>query len=236
MSTRKVVTAGNSHWFWAWRDRVRDPTLTLMLIVQGLIILVGAPCAAIGYPGSRIVLELLFLIFAFLIILVSRGAITTAVATVAMIATLAGVFLTVIAPSTSTVLLAHAGTIVGAIVVAYVVGRAVFAPGLVTSHRVLGAIVLYLNFGLMCTTAYRLIWDLVPNSFNGIAEGTTSLRASGTLLYFSFVVLTTIGFGDIVPVHPFARSLADLEGIIGQLYPATLLARLITLELESHRR
>ena len=120
--------------------------------------------------------------------------------------------------------------------VAYVVGRAVFAPGLVTSHRVLGAIVLYLNFGLMCTTAYRLIWDLVPNSFNGIAEGTTSLQASGTLLYFSFVVLTTIGFGDIVPVHAFARSLADLEGIIGQLYPATLLARLITLELESHRR
>src|SRR5262249_47718249 len=151
-------------------------------------------------------------------------------------ATLTGAFLTVIAPSASTAVLAHAGSIIGAIVVAYVVGRAVFAHGPVTLHRVLGAIVLYLNFGLMCTTAYRLIWDLVPNSFSGIEPGTTSIQASGTLLYFSFVVLTTIGFGDIVPIHPFARSVADLEGIIGQLYPATLLARLITLGLESRRR
>src|SRR5262249_3781659 len=69
------------------------------------------------------------------------------------------------------------------------------------------------NFGLLCTTGYRLIWDLIPNSFSGIAAGTNSLQASGTLLYFSFVVLTTVGFGDIVPVHPFARGLANLEGI-----------------------
>jgi hypothetical protein len=120
--------------------------------------------------------------------------------------------------------------------VAYIVGRAVFSPGVITPHRVLGAIVLYLNFGLLCTTAYRLIWDLIPNSFSGVAAGANSLQASGTLLYFSFVVLTTVGFGDIVPVHPFARGLANLEGIIGQLYPATLLARLITLELEGRRK
>jgi hypothetical protein len=43
---------------------------------------------------------------------------------------------------------------------------------------------------------------------------------------FSFVTLTSTGYGDIVPMHPIARSLANLEAIIGQLYPATLLARL----------
>ncbi|HUB63281.1 MAG TPA: potassium channel family protein, partial [Methylocella sp.] len=49
--------------------------------------------------------------------------------------------------------------------------------------------------------------------------------------------LTTVGYGDITPVHPIARSLCNLEAIIGQLYPATLLARLVTLELEDrHRR
>jgi len=48
--------------------------------------------------------------------------------------------------------------------------------------------------------------------------------------------LTTTGFGDIAPVHPFARSLANLEAIVGQLYPATILARLVTLELEHRRR
>jgi len=44
------------------------------------------------------------------------------------------------------------------------------------------------------------------------------------------------GYGDIVPVGPFARTLANLEAIVGQLYPAALLARLITLELERHHR
>jgi hypothetical protein len=48
-----------------------------------------------------------------------------------------------------------------------------------------------------------------------------------------FVTLTTTGYGDIVPIHPYARSLANIEAVIGQLYPATLLARLVTLELKS---
>jgi voltage-gated potassium channel Kch len=55
----------------------------------------------------------------------------------------------------------------------------------------------------------------------------------GNPIYFSFVTLTTTGYGDIVPLHPYARSLANIEAVIGQLYPATLLARLVTLELKS---
>lgn len=50
-------------------------------------------------------------------------------------------------------------------------------------------------------------------------------------IYFSFVTLTSIGYGDILPVHPIARSLSNVETIIGQLYPATLLARLVSLQL-----
>jgi ion channel len=57
----------------------------------------------------------------------------------------------------------------------------------------------------------------------------------GAITYFSLSALTPTGFGDIVPMHPFARSLANLEAIIGQLYPATLLARIVTPEL-AHRR
>jgi hypothetical protein len=55
------------------------------------------------------------------------------------------------------------------------------------------------------------------------------------MLYFSFTTITSTGFGDIVPVHPLARSLANLEAIVGQLYPATLLARVVTLELQFRR-
>jgi hypothetical protein len=55
------------------------------------------------------------------------------------------------------------------------------------------------------------------------------------LIYFSFGTLTMAGSGDIVAAHPFARCLCILEAMIGQLYLATLLARLATLEIEGSR-
>jgi hypothetical protein len=61
-------------------------------------------------------------------------------------------------------------------------------------------------------------------------------KTTSNLIYFSFVTLTTVGYGDILPIHPVARSLCNLESIIGQLYPATLLARLVSLEIEGRRR
>jgi hypothetical protein len=87
----------------------------------------------------------------------------------------------------------------------------------------------------MFGTIYRLVWFFIPTSLSNIPTG-TSWPAGGAILYFSFVTLTTTGFGDIVPVHPLVRTLANVEAIIGQLYPATLLAGLITLELRGHRR
>ena len=58
------------------------------------------------------------------------------------------------------------------------------------------------------------------------------LKSFETALYFSTVTFSTIGYGDIVPMHPLARSLCNIESIVGQLYPATILARLVTLELD----
>jgi hypothetical protein len=56
------------------------------------------------------------------------------------------------------------------------------------------------------------------------------------MLYFSLTTLTTTGYGDIVPVDPLARSLANLESVLGQFYLAITVARLVTLELEDRRR
>jgi hypothetical protein len=97
---------------------------------------------------------------------------------------------------------------------------------------VIGAIVVYLTIGILFATLYRLLWDLDPFSLAGISSGADAPHVAGSILYFSFATLTTVGYGDIVPVHPLARSLANLEGIVGQLYPATLLARLLMLEFD----
>jgi Ion channel len=105
----------------------------------------------------------------------------------------------------------------------------------VTMHRVQGAIVLYLNFALFFFVLYRLLEVLLPNPFVGLPPAGSEHASGAALLYFSFTTLTTAGYGDITPLHPLVRGLANLESVIGQLYPATLLARLVSLEIE-HRR
>jgi hypothetical protein len=56
------------------------------------------------------------------------------------------------------------------------------------------------------------------------------------LFYFSFVTLTTIGYGEIVAVHPITRMLVILEGVAGQLFPAILIARLVSLQVQSKQK
>ena len=91
--------------------------------------------------------------------------------------------------------------------------------------------VLYLNIAMTFTALYRLLEDLSPGAFlrPTVLAANTSVQLIANLVYFSLTTLTTTGFGDIVPVHPVARSLAMLEAVIGQIYPAVVLARIVTL-------
>ena len=119
--------------------------------------------------------------------------------------------------------------------VGFVVARKVFGPGPVTYHRIVGAVLLYMLIAMAFVSLFTVVGLWVPNAFNGMALEDNQ-KMSSNLIYFSFVTLTSTGYGDIFPVHPVARSLCNLETIIGQLYPATLLARLVTLEIEGRRR
>ena len=71
-----------------------------------------------------------------------------------------------------------------------------------------------------------------PDAFKGLNFADDSALAS-SVYYLSFVTLTSTGYGDIIPVHPLARSLCTIESVVGQLFPATLLARLVALELRN---
>jgi Ion channel len=106
----------------------------------------------------------------------------------------------------------------------------VFRAGPVNSYRVQGAIAVYLLFGAGWAHAYHLTAILHPGSFNA-PSGNMSTPLDWT--YFSFVTLSTLGYGDITPVHPIARVLAAGEALAGQLYLAVLIARLVAMEVVS---
>ena len=112
----------------------------------------------------------------------------------------------------------------------------VYREGPVTGHRVRGAVAAYLLIAIFFAYSYTFIAALIPGSFQTPAWSSQSEFDRGeTFFYFSIVALTTVGFGDITPIHPLARSLVMVEALIGQLYPAILLARLVTLEIETRR-
>jgi len=123
-----------------------------------------------------------------------------------------------------------AAWLVFALTLGAVVAHAVFRKGRVNYHRIVGAILLYLLIALAFGTVFIFVGLWLPNSFKGMTFG-DDLTLANSVIYFSFVTLTSTGFGDIVPLHPVARSICNVESIIGQLYPATLLARLVTLEM-----
>jgi hypothetical protein len=112
----------------------------------------------------------------------------------------------------------------------------VYREGPVTGHRVRGAVAAYLLLAVCFSYAYNLTEYVHPGSFTLPPGGAEGIQPRFALfLYFSVVTLTTVGFGDIAAVHPVARSLVMVEALIGTLYPAILLARLVTLQMETRR-
>jgi hypothetical protein len=100
----------------------------------------------------------------------------------------------------------------------------------VTRDKIYAAVSVYLLMGLAWASIYVLVDSLAPGSFVSL-NGATPTDSSGhpDYVYFSFVVLTTLGFGDITPASSTARPLIVLEALGGVLYMAVLVARLVSL-------
>ena len=86
---------------------------------------------------------------------------------------------------------------------------------------------LYLLLGLIWSVMYATLGAHLPGAFTGSPGAAAGLSG---WVYFSFVTLTTVGYGDITPVATEARSLAIMEALVGQLYPAVIIARLVSLQ------
>lgn len=111
----------------------------------------------------------------------------------------------------------------------------------VTLNTVFGACCTYLLIGLMWAAVYSVLELNEPGSFGALAEQPRSARYGdgsihSQLTYFSMITLTAVGYGDITPVTPPARTLAMIEGLIGQLYLAIIIARLVAMEITGRSR
>lgn len=218
------------------RERLGDPLLTALTVMLAVVMFVIAPLQAVGFVGAHH-FGLAFGLVLVVAVFVVSGSVVALTATLFAVAlVLVATILRVRQPSTIDIYLDATAWLIAGLTLAVVVARAVFAPGKINFHRIIGAVLLYLNIGLIFVALFCFVALLAPNAFIGLQPLSDNLAIAGNLIYFSFVTLTSVGYGDIVPVHPFARGLANIEAIIGQLYPATLLARLVTLELEHRHR
>ena len=133
------------------------------------------------------------------------------------------------APGSTLAMLSGVDTLAPLALFTFMILVRVFRSGPVTRDRILGAVAAYLLFGMTWASAYHILAAHLPEAFSGAAPQATDSWVAWS--YYSFITLTTVGYGDITPVAMSARSLAILEALTGQLYPAILLARLVSMEL-----
>ena len=111
----------------------------------------------------------------------------------------------------------------------------VFRARRVTSEILFGALSVYLLIGLTFALVFTTLEARHPGSLSlpagAFEAGLADPRPFSTISYFSFVTMTTLGYGDIGPLTPATRSLVTLEALLGQLFLAVLIARLVALHI-----
>jgi hypothetical protein len=209
-----------------------DRSLTTMLFLLLLFIFVFVPTLSQGRTGAILVKIIYSVMLITGILSVIKHKINLLLAGIFAIIALFVNWLSEIEP-TRAILIAHDfGAILFNFFFAIAILVKTFKPGEITFQRIQGSVVVYLLMGFVFAYAFQAIYFFAgAASFNNISG--PDLK---TFLYFSFTTLTTVGYGDITPVHPFARSLANFEALIGQLYPVILIARLVSMEFESSNR
>jgi len=120
----------------------------------------------------------------------------------------------------------------------WLAARQVLFTGSIDGNKIVGAICIYLLLGLIWGLLYLFLAQFIPGAFNGL-EQAVWYQNFADVAYYSYVTLTTLGYGDISPVTPVARFLVYMEAIVGVFYMAILVASLVgvrisTLQSDKH--
>jgi voltage-gated potassium channel len=215
----------------AWEVAV--PSRRYRLFTFGLLaVLVLPPSLREAFPGAAMIGPALFVTLVARVVAtgrytgIARAVLFTAMAAVA----LRGVRVSGVVPIHvwGVGFSLHLMTVLGFVFVVYEVLRHALAAGPVDADRLYAAVSAFLLIGMTFASVYEAMVFCQPSAFtfsNGHEDD-----ADG-LVYFSLVTLSTVGYGDVLPANPLARVLAVLEAILGQLYLAILMARLVGLHL-----
>jgi voltage-gated potassium channel Kch len=194
-----------------------DRALSALLFVQALSLFVAIPLSG-QHPAWHVVLDGGHLVFAAVSVAVLAHNRLTQALLLAALALLAigpiiGEQAMGIGAAPLHAVIALTAFVFNALVTG-LIARHVFGPGRVTAHRLRGAVLVYLNVAQLFAIAYGLIATHAPGAIvlaDGHVFATEAGERTAALTYFSLVTITTSGYGDIVPLHPLARSLANLE-------------------------
>ena len=216
-----------------WLGRLRERLLSLLLANQLIVLFVMPAVRGVGLRLPHLLFDATLLIAVVLVLALARSRIARAVVLLSVTMTVAGLVWRQERPGLTAETMITAAHVLPQLALLWVISTAVFGRGRVTYHRILGAIVMYLGLGMIFATLDNLLVKFVPDAFTNLPSEHFALRQA--LTYFSFSTLTTSSFGDIMPMHPIARSLANLEAICGQLFPAILLAQVVGLHSARRR-
>jgi hypothetical protein len=112
----------------------------------------------------------------------------------------------------------------------WILAQIIFRSSALVDDRVYGGVAVYLLLGIVFAVLHHRIGAASPDAYRNVAQTQATALNWADFLYYSFSSMTTAGFGDIVPVSAVARSATSLEAVVGVLYPAVLIARLVNRE------
>lgn len=115
---------------------------------------------------------------------------------------------------------------------AFLTAKHVFSGKRADPNMLFGAVCVYLLLGLIFSLIYGLIVEVRPDAFRGVELDSYGMASFDDMLYFSFVTLASLGYGDIIPLAPLARILVCIEVVFGQFYLAIMVAGLVALYLK----
>jgi voltage-gated potassium channel Kch len=199
----------------------------LYLLLTLLLYLLGAP-----FLASTLRLRLLYYLFLTVVLLASLFAvrthrIQTLIALILAIPMVCLVWLAYAHPWPVWILSANLISLLFLTTITVSILHFVFTTREVTQHVIFGAVSAYLLMGITWSILYALLEHFSPGAFSSAPAPADA--QPGYFIYFSFVTLTTLGYGDITPITPKAQALVIGEAIVGQIYMAVLMAWLVGL-------